>query len=99
MNTFPDPAKVTGFKIGDQTYRIEFIHHALDRMKSRGITENDVIGTLGCPDEIIDQENGRKMAVRTPYGSMNTIKVVFERHADTFRVISAMWKQARLSGR
>jgi len=46
-----DPAKIVAVNIRGKQY-VEFIHHAIDQMAMRGMTETEVINTLGDPDEI-----------------------------------------------
>ena len=93
-----DPAKVIEIEIGGKKY-VEFIHHALDQMSARGMTEAEVLKTLAAPDEIKDSgDPGRKAALRV-FDAANTAKVIFEELDDRIRVITVMWKKRRLSGR
>ena len=93
-----DPAKIIEIEIRGKKY-VEFIHHAIDQMNARGMTEAEVLKTLSGPDEIKDSaEMGRKAALKT-FDAANTAKVIFEELKDRFRVITVMWKKRRLSGR
>jgi uncharacterized membrane protein len=93
-----DPAKIIEVAIRGKKF-VEFIHHAIDQMAMRGMTEQEVVKTLGDPDEIRDSlEKGRKVAFRN-HDAANKAKVVFVEMEDRFRVITAMWIRRRLSGR
>ena len=48
-----DPAKIVEVSIRGKKY-VEFIHHAIEQMARRGMTEAEVIETLERPDEIKD---------------------------------------------
>jgi hypothetical protein len=93
-----DPAKILEVEIRGKKL-LEFIHHAIDQMKARGMTEAEVLLTLATPDEIKDSNDmGRKSAIRK-YDAANAAKVIFEELEDRWRVITVMWKKLRLSGR
>jgi hypothetical protein len=79
---------------------VEFIGHAAKRMSTRDMTDAEVIKTLGDPDEIKDAVDGsdRKVAIRN-HDAANQAKVIFVELEDRFRVITAMWRKRRLSGR
>jgi hypothetical protein len=91
--------KVVKVSIRGKKY-VEFIGHAFKRIGTRGMTEEEVIKTLGDPDEIKDtvDGSGRKAAFRN-FDAANQAKVVFEEMEDRLRVITAMWRKRRLSGR
>jgi hypothetical protein len=91
--------KVVKVSIRGKEY-VEFIAHAYKRIGTRGMTEKEVITTLGDPDEIKDTDDGsgRKAAIRN-WDAANQAKVIFEEREDCIRVITAMWRKRRLSGR
>jgi hypothetical protein len=79
---------------------LEIIWHARERMRERGITQDDVLRTLESPDEErrSEKEAGRWEAFWNKTATVQ-IKVVFEPKPDRIRVISTSKKQRRLSGR
>src|SRR5947208_9482901 len=79
---------------------LEIIWHARERMRERGITQDDVVRTLERPDEerLSEKQPGRSEAFWNKTALVQ-IKVVFEARADRIRVISTSKKQRRLSGR
>jgi uncharacterized membrane protein len=93
-----DPAKIIEVAIRGKKY-VEFIHHAIDQMAMRGMTEAEVVKTLGDPDEIKPSSvTGRQVAMRN-HDAANKARVVFVEKADRLRVITVMWIKRRLSGR
>jgi hypothetical protein len=99
IENYPDPARIVEANIRGKKY-VEFIHHAIDEMRNRGMTEEEVLRTLSSPDDVRDdlRTPGRKVAFKN-FGALNTAKVVFVEKGDRFRVITVMWKKRRLSGR
>lgn len=85
--------------VGGKRY-VEFIGHASKRMQTRDMTDEEVIKTLADPDEIKEAADGsdRKVAIRN-HDAVNQAKVIFEELEDRIRVITAMWRKRRLSGR
>ncbi|MCI0682773.1 MAG: DUF4258 domain-containing protein [Gemmataceae bacterium] len=79
---------------------LEIIDHARQRMKQRGISQDDVINALKNPTE---ERPSEQMAGRTEVvwnkTAMVRIKVVFEQKADRVRVITAAVSRRPLSGR
>jgi hypothetical protein len=79
---------------------LELIWHAQERMKERGVTQDDVIRSLREPDEVTPckDQPGRREAVRNKTARVQ-LKVVFEEFPDRVRVITVKKKQRRISGR
>lgn len=92
-----DPAHVEKASLGGREVRVEFIHHACDRMRQRGILVEDVLRCLRAPDnKTLDAPPGRKGWGRLEADGARMLKVVFEDETDsdgnrTIVVISAMW--------
>lgn len=95
---YPDPARTVEVAFRGKQF-VEFVYHAIQQMKRRGMTEREVLKTLESPSsEREDRETkGRTVAFRD-FG-MHTAKVVYVASSDRFRVISVMWIKKRLSGR
>ena len=67
--------------------RIEFTRHALQRMRERGVSKEDVYEALGDPDELLlDAETGRIVAVKHGKG----LCAIAEARGDTVKVITVL---------
>jgi len=76
---------------------VEIVGHALERMKERGISTEDVIATLKDPDETgLPTQPGRKR-VRRNKTSGSAIEVAYEEYQDRIRVITVMKQERRIA--
>ena len=67
---------------------IQFIPHALERMKERGISKEMVKETILNPDSVSEGYSGRKVAQKRLNGKM--IRVIYEEtHGGVIVVITA----------
>ena len=72
---------------GQGSVRIEFTRHALQRMRERGVSAEDVYEALGNPDELLlDTETDRIVAVKHGKG----LCVIVEARGDTVKVITVI---------
>jgi hypothetical protein len=68
--------------------KVYFIRHALDRMKQRGVFQNEVFEAIKSPAETdLPTQPGRKR-VRWYRSERTAIEVVYEELDDCFRIIS-----------
>ncbi len=67
--------------------KIKFIEHALERMKERGITKDEVINAISKPDYVEKGYGGREVAQKLIDGKL--LRVIYERHGDEIIVITA----------
>ena len=67
--------------------KVEFIEHALERMKERSITEEEVIKAISEPDYVGKGYGGREVAQKLIDGKL--LRVVYKRHGDKIIVITA----------
>lgn len=87
-----DPASTTTTTIRGREVTVEFVHHAADRLRTRGITVEEVLRCLRAPDDRdLDCDEGRKRVGR--YGTDGRrLDVVYEVVTETrYTVISAFW--------
>jgi hypothetical protein len=76
---------------------VEIVGHALERMKERGISTEEVIATLKNPDETgLPTQAGRKR-VRRNKTSGSAIEVAYEEYKDRIRVITVMRAERRIA--
>jgi hypothetical protein len=68
--------------------RIEFLTHALRRMKMRGISETDVFNTIEHPDKTGLRTGPGKTRVRKKRGEKTAMDVIYELRSDAVRIIS-----------
>ena len=86
-------AAIEGYQV------VEIISHALERMAERQISEQDVLNTLRDPDEKgLSTQPGRKRVSRNKTARV-AIEVVYEELTDRLRVITALKRPRRISGR
>jgi hypothetical protein len=70
--------------------KVYFIRHALDRMKQRRITEDEVFKALRNPSQIgLRTQLGRKR-VRWRRNKAESVDVVYEVLSDSLRIITVM---------
>ncbi len=69
------------------TMKIKFIEHALERMKERGITEDEVINAISEPDYVGKGYGDREVAQKLINGKL--LRVIYEKHGDEIIVITA----------
>src|SRR5713226_7034625 len=70
--------------------RIEFTGHALDRMEDWGLTYDDALLTLKCPDATgLPTAPGRER-VRRNKTAMTSVDVVYEKVPDGCRVVTVI---------
>ncbi|WP_457550515.1 DUF4258 domain-containing protein [Archaeoglobus sp.] len=67
--------------------KIKFIEHALERMKERGITKEEVIKAISEPDYVGKGYGEREVAQKLIDGKL--LRVIYERHGDEIIVITA----------
>ncbi len=78
---------------------VEIIHHAIIRMKERGVSDRDVLEALRNPDQTgLPTQPGRSR-VRWNRTHRVAIEVVFEKMKDRVRVITVTQHIRRLGGR
>jgi Domain of unknown function (DUF4258) len=78
---------------------VEIIKHALERMSERKVSEQDVLNTLRKPDEEgLSTQPGRKRVSWNKTARV-AIEVVYEELTDRLRVITAISRPRRISGR
>jgi hypothetical protein len=96
----PDPAFGQTEIINGRPVRVDFIQHAADRMRERGVTVDDVLLCLRKPDEKrLPTEEGRERWGRYDETGSRRLDVVFKRcDWDTgtplIVVISVVWGRA-----
>lgn len=73
---------------------VEFTGHALRRMESRAVTQDDVLRVIRNPQEINLPADAGKTRVRGRIDLRTTIDVVYEIKADRIGIISA-WATKR----
>ncbi len=95
----PDPARVIEATIQGTPVTVEFIQHATDRLRERGISEEEVIAVLDKPDETGLPAGEGRQRNRKYYGSSSALDVVYEPLPDRLRIVSAYKKSRRISGR
>ena len=69
--------------------RVIFVQHALDRMKERGITQEQVETALKCNGIIDSRNEKRKIAQRLIEGRL--LRVVYEEESGEIIVVSAYY--------
>ena len=101
----PDPAYSIACKIRGRE-RVDFTHHADERMRERHVTSQHVIDAVRSPDEEslpVDQFGGEndppRYRVRKMVGTGLALDVVFEDWDDAIVIISVYPRRSRLSGR
>ena len=101
----PDPAFVVECEILGKS-RVEFTHHAADRMRSRGLTAEQVIDAISSPDEQalpVDQQQWPdappRFRVRRLFGGDFGLDVVYEVWPEAIVVVSTYPRKKRLGGR
>lgn len=67
--------------------KIKFIEHALERIKERGITKDEVIDAISEPDYVGKGYGGREVAQKLTDGKL--LRVIYEKHGDEIIVITA----------
>jgi hypothetical protein len=67
--------------------KVIFVQHALDRMKERSITQEQVKSALKCRGIIDSRNEKRKIAQRLIEGRL--LRVVYEEEGDKIIVVSA----------
>lgn len=67
--------------------KIKFIEHALERMKERGITKDEVINAINEPDYVGKGYGNREVAQKLIDGKL--LRVIYEKHGDEIVVITA----------
>lgn len=67
--------------------KITFIEHALERMKERRITKDEVINAISEPDHVGKGYGGREVSQKHIDGKL--LRVIYERHGDEIVVITA----------
>lgn len=87
--SLPDPALIVEGQVrGRGTVPIQFIHHALRRMRQRGITQEQALTALRIPDVTgLEADEGREH-YRRHLTASTAIDVVFDNLPDRVRVIS-----------
>lgn len=70
--------------------KVYFIHHAMVRMKERGITEAEVFAAIEQPDETGLKTDPPRKRVRKRRNAQTSVDVVYELAKDGLRVITAM---------
>jgi hypothetical protein len=79
--------------------RVEFIRHAIDRLRDRGIGEDDVIRTIRFPDhEGLPADEGRHHVRRELSRSVG-LDVIYMIGPESVVVITAYVRTRRISGR
>ena len=101
----PEPAYSIACKVRGRE-RMDFTHHADERMRERHVTAQQVIDTVVSPDEEglpVDQFGGAddppRYRVRKIMGVGLALDVVFEDWPDSVVIISVYPRRSRLSGR
>ena len=75
---------------------IALVEHALDQMKARGVTLEDVEKTLRNPDESISTAMPNRERFRWNKTARVAIDVVFERHPSCLLIVTAIKIERRL---
>ncbi len=97
----PDPASSVRATVRGREVVIEFIHHAADRMRGRGVTPEQVVRTLQFPDARgLDADGGRDRVGRYEADGSRRLDVVYETRTDesgqeVWTVVSAFWVSGR----
>ena len=78
---------------------VEIVGHANNRMKERGVSDQDVIAALKSPSKTgLPTQPGRER-VRWNKTARVAVDVVYERLSDRIRVITTMRGSRRVAGR
>jgi hypothetical protein len=72
--------------------KVYFIHHALVRMKERGVTEDEVFETLAAPDDTGLPADPPRLRVRKHRNRRTSVDVVYELTPAAVRVITVVVK-------
>jgi hypothetical protein len=96
-----DPADTHRAMVRGREVVVAFIHHAVDRFRSRGITREQVIQCLQFPDARgLEADEGRERVGRYEADGSRRLDVVYETGTDEngqecWTVISAFWMSGR----
>ena len=95
--TVGDPAQILTVEIRGKLIAVEFVHHAMDRMKERGIGVEDVLTCIRFPDEKgLPADQGRHRVRRWNKEGSRALDVIYELvDGQCLRVITALWKSGR----
>ena len=70
--------------------KVYFIHHALLRMKERGVTQTEVFATIESPDETGLPTEAPRKRVRKRRDARTSVDVVYEIKQNGPRIITVM---------
>jgi hypothetical protein len=91
-------SKVINYRLLGSDF-VEFGYHALQRMKQRDISEQDVLRAVENPDERLPVNQPGRLRVRWHKTTMIAIDVVYEQQGNRVGIVTAVKFQKHLARR